>query len=135
MMKKEFLGGYKKMVLDNFKVLETMTRKERQGDLTYLYNYKLIRGFISMKAGSETLPIQGYGIEIERRDMKKGTVVNTEKDSIEYISPQRHKVQELLRMVYKNGVSPIHLVEVLGEYVDTYIEDFDMDVDNKTALN
>lgn len=88
-----------------------------------------------MRVGSEQLPIQTYGIEIERRDLKKGTVVNTVSDSIQYISPQRHKVQELLKMVYKNGLTPIHLVEVLGEYVDTYISDFDLNINNKVALN
>ena len=38
-------------------------------------------------------------------------------------------------MVYKNGLTPIHLVEVLGEYVDTYISDFDLNINNKVALN
>lgn len=123
------------MVLEGSKVLEAMTRKEKQGDLTYHYNYKLIRGFVTMQVGNEVLAIQSYGIEVERQDLKKGSVVNTVKESIQNISPQRHKVQELLRMIYKNGVSPIHLVEVLGEYVDTYIADFDLDVNNKTALN
>ena len=123
------------MLLEGAKVLETMTRKEKQGDLTYLYDYKLIKGHINMRVGSEQLPIQTYGIEIERRDLKKGTVVNTVSDSIQYISPQRHKVQELLKMVYKNGLTPIHLVEVLGEYVDTYISDFDLNINNKVALN
>lgn len=123
------------MVLDNSKVLLTLTRKEKHGDLTYLYNYKLIKGVINIQFEKEMLPIQSYGIEVERQDLKEGSVVNTVKDSIGYISPQRHKVQELLRMIYKNGVSPIHLVEVLGEYVDTYIEDFNSDVINKTALN
>ncbi|WP_407644975.1 DUF6514 family protein [Clostridium polyendosporum] len=42
------------------------------------------------------------------------------------ISPQRHKVHNLLKMIYDNGVSPRHLIDILGEYVDTYVIDFDV---------
>ena len=36
------------MLLEGAKVLETMTRKEKW-DLTYLYDYKLIKGYINMR--------------------------------------------------------------------------------------
>jgi hypothetical protein len=28
-------------------------------------------------------------------------------------------------MVHENTVSPIHMIEILGEYIDEYISDFD----------
>ncbi|MDF2675395.1 MAG: Uncharacterized protein K0R09_3667, partial [Clostridiales bacterium] len=31
----------------------------------------------------------------------------------------------LLKMLYENIVSPLHLLDILGEYVDEYIIDFD----------
>ena len=50
---------------------------------------------------------------------------NIERDSVEYISPALYKVNSLLSLLYNNNVSPVHLVDVIGEYVDEYVEDFD----------
>lgn len=77
---------------------------------------------------------QAYGIEVERQDFLCGDVINIERDKIELISNNRYKVNELLRMLYKYQVSPIHLVDILGEYVDEYIYDFD-DLGNQQVVN
>ncbi len=116
-------------------VVESLSRTEKVGDITYLYNYRVTRGYISMEVEEEVVSSQAYGIEVERQDIVDGVVVNIERDSIENISPQRHKVHNLLRLLYDNVVSPIHLVEVLGEYVDAYIMDFDIYVRDASTLN
>ena len=116
-------------------VVESLSRTEKVGDITYLYNYRVTRGCISMEVEEEVVSSQAYGIEVERQDIVDGVVVNIERDSIENISPQRHKVHNLLRLLYDNVVSPIHLVEVLGEYVDAYIMDFDIYVRDASTLN
>lgn len=116
-------------------VVESLSRTEKIGDITYLYNYRIIKSYISMEVEDDLVSSQAYGIEVERQDIVNGVVVNIERDSIESISPQRHKVHNLLRLLYDNAVSPIHLVEVLGEYVDTYIMDFDINVRNASTLN
>lgn len=67
---------------------------------------------------------EAYGIEVERQDVKDGQTVSIKKDNIKLISNNRNKVYDLLKLLYKNQVSPIHLVEILGEYVDEYIYDF-----------
>ncbi|MEG1286808.1 MAG: DUF6514 family protein [Clostridium sp.] len=67
---------------------------------------------------------EAYGIEVERQDIKNGQPINVKKDNIKLISNNRDKVYELLKLLYKNQVSPIHLIEILGEYVDEYIYDF-----------
>lgn len=67
---------------------------------------------------------QAFGIEIERQDVIDGEVVRIERDSISKISNKEEKVKELLDLVYKYQVSPVHLVDILGEYVDNYISDF-----------
>lgn len=77
---------------------------------------------------------QAYGIEVERQDFVDGEIINIERDKIELISNNRYKVNELLRMLYKHEVSPIHLVDILGEYVDEYIYDFD-DLGNQQVVN
>lgn len=77
---------------------------------------------------------QAYGIEVERQDCKNGQTVNIERDNIKLISNNRYKVNELLRLLYKNQVSPIHLTEILGEYVDRYIYDFN-EIENAKVIN
>lgn len=67
---------------------------------------------------------QAFGIEVERQDSIKGNVVRIERDEIRKISNAKEKVKELLNLVHVNQVSPIHLVDILGEYVDEYILDF-----------
>lgn len=68
---------------------------------------------------------RAYGIEVEREDYNNENVVNIERDSILKISNQVHKVEGLLEKLYNNEVSPIHLVDVIGAYVDEYVLDFE----------
>ena len=82
------------------------------------YSYRMIKGeFVFGKA---------FGIEIERQDLIGGDVVRIERDSISNISNREEKVKELLDLVYKYQVSPVHLVDILGEYVDQYVSDFNI---------
>ena len=67
---------------------------------------------------------QAYGIEVERQDVIDGDLVNIERDSVNNISTNKEKVKKLFDLVSKNNVSPIHLIDVIGEYVDEYITDF-----------
>jgi hypothetical protein len=70
--------------------------------------------------------IQAYGIEIERLDYDKNLLINIERDNINLISPQRKKVENILNLLYENNVSPIHLVDIIGQYADEYVCDFNM---------
>lgn len=106
-------------------VVECLSKAEIIGDVTYTYCYRLIKGQVSLSISEEDIVVQTYGIEIERKDAIDGVVVNIERDSVETISPQRYKVHNLLKLLYDNLVSPVHLVEVIGEYIDEYIIDFD----------
>lgn len=69
---------------------------------------------------------QAFGIEVERQDLIEGSVVQVERDLIRRISNKEEKVKELLDLVHKYQVSPIHLVDILGEYVDNYVSDFNI---------
>ena len=80
------------------------------------YQYKLIKTLI----GKDEV----FGIEIERTDYKGDLEIDSYKDSVELISPVESKVKCLLKMLYENQVSPIHLVDIIGEYVDEYVNDF-----------
>ncbi|WP_185903767.1 DUF6514 family protein [Hathewaya massiliensis] len=106
-------------------IVESISKHVEKDDLKYNYIYRLVRSDMSLYIKSELAQIQTYGIEVERQDVVEGRLINIERDCIKSISPQRYKVHELLKILYTNNVSPIHLVEVLGEYIDEYISDFD----------
>lgn len=115
-------------------VIESMSRSEVADDVIYNYFYRIVKGQVTLPIGSDKIVVQSYGIEIERQDIKDGNVINIERDCINSISPQRYKVQNLLKLLYDNNVSPIHLIDVLGEYVDEYIIDFDKEL-KETVMN
>lgn len=81
------------------------------------YKYKLIKSLM----GEEEV----FGIEIERLDVKGDLIIDSFKDSIDLISPIEEKVNALLKMLYENQVSPIHLIDIIGPYADEYVSDFD----------
>lgn len=63
-----------------------------------------------------------YGIEVERKDIKLGKTVNLERDSIEIVSKDKTKANKLLNLLFKNNVSPIHLVDIISPYVEENYE-------------
>ena len=98
-------------------VLENLLITRCINDVEMKYIYKLTE--------RQYKSVQAYGIEIERDDYKNGENVNIVKDSVDLISPEKEKVKNLLDILYKNEVSPIHLIDIIGEYVDSYVSDFD----------
>lgn len=96
------------------------------------YSYRIIKSqYISPQGDT----VQAYGIEAERTDSDNQEMVAIERARIEYISPNLHKVCNLLSKLYSNNVSPIHLTDVIGEYVDDYTSDFDSFSINRVCNN
>ena len=106
-------------------VIENLYKKVIDGEVSHNYFYRLVKSQISVSMYGELTKVQAYGIEIERQDTVNGAVECIQRDCVENISPQRHKVKNLLKMVYENTVSPIHMIDILGEYIDEYTSDFD----------
>lgn len=109
-------------------VVENLIRTESVDEIKCNYYYRLIKGKILITYETNTVEVQSYGIEIERQDLQDGKLINIERDCVKNISPERHKVHNLLKLLYDNLVSPIHLIDVLGEYIDEYIVDFDKEI-------
>ena len=106
-------------------IIESLYKKITDGDVNYNYAYRLVKNQISVSMYGKLSQIQAYGIEIERQDITNDTVVKIQRDCVENISPQRYKVKNLLKMLCDNTVSPIHMIDILGEYIDEYTSDFD----------
>ncbi|MGL5352167.1 MAG: DUF6514 family protein [Clostridium sp.] len=108
------------------KILESLSSSITNEGTELKYTYRLTE---NKYKGNEA-----YGIEVERHKSLGGQTVDIERDKIDLISINKYKVNSLLELLYKNLVSPIHLVEILGEYVDEYVYDFDK-VKNANILN
>ena len=64
---------------------------------------------------------QAFGIEIERQDFEEGEVINLERD---IVASNQRKAEDILMLLFNNLVSPIHLVDIVGEYADLCVNDF-----------
>ncbi|MFR5264885.1 DUF6514 family protein [Clostridium sp.] len=67
-----------------------------------------------------------YGIEIERKDFEQNNLINIERENMDYIETNKTKALELLKMLWENQVSPIHLIDILGTYADNTIERYSL---------
>ena len=105
-------------------IVEQLTRADQNEGKSMIYSYRMIKKIVTLPFYDLCSEVQCFGIEIERQDLINGVVISIERDSVEAISPYRHKVRELLKLLYDNKVSPIHLIDVLAEYIDEYVLDF-----------
>lgn len=106
-------------------VVQNINKLVSEDNIEYSYSYRVIKSDISIKLKSGSISVQAYGIEVERQDLKNNELINIERESVQYISPHRHKVQQLLKLLCDHTVSPIHLIDVLGEHIDEYVIDFE----------
>ena len=106
-------------------VIENLCKKVTDDNVKHNYFYRLVKSEMSVSMYDEPTKVQAYGIEIERQDIIDDVVVFIERDCVENISPQRHKIKNLMKVLYDNTVSPIHMIDILGDYIDEYISDFD----------
>ena len=102
----------------------------------YVYKYFLLQSIKKVSMENDEIDVQCYGIEIQRERIIADRVVDTYSENIKYMSPQKNKVLGLLNLLKDYEVSPIHLVDVTGDSVDEWVEDFDYVTSNnqKRAL-
>ena len=105
-------------------ILENVSKKIKVEGVNYNYIYRLIKSQVSVLMYGEFTNVNAYGIEIESQNIVDGKIVHIQRDCVENISPQRYKVKNLLKLLYDNTVSPIHMIDILGEYIDDYTSDF-----------
>ncbi|AWK50118.1 hypothetical protein DIC82_02990 [Clostridium beijerinckii] len=107
-------------------LVEEYTSINRDDDVEFRYAYRLIK--------KDYRGIIAYGIEIEREDYVGLKNINLERANIEIISPHRYKVKQLLIKLYNNQVSPLHLIDIIGSYVDEHAYEFDVGIQEQ-AIN
>lgn len=99
-------------------IVESLHSDMKTDDKESRYSFRMVK--------ENFLNGQAFGIEVERQDFMEGNIISIERDFISKISNNEEKVRELLRLLYNYQVSPIHLVDILGEYVDNYVSDFNI---------
>ncbi|MGE5628092.1 MAG: DUF6514 family protein [Solirubrobacterales bacterium] len=106
-------------------LVENLSKAIFDNNVKHEYFYRMFKSEILVDGHDGKIEVQSYGIEIERQDIAEGEVIGIQRDFIKNVSPHRHKVHNLMRMLFDNTVSPIHLVDVIAETLDYYIMDFD----------
>lgn len=106
-------------------IVESMIKEIQVDDRVCKYEYMLTKGNLTLSNVSETINIQSYGIEVERKDFLNGELINIDHDGVKNVSSDRYKVHNLLKILYENIVSPINFIEVIGECIDEYASDYD----------
>ncbi len=101
-------------------VVEEYTCVNKDSEIEFRYEYRLI--------SNNYKGMQAYGIEIERKDYIGVKNVNLEREKVDLVSVNRHKVKKLIVDLYNNQVSPIHLIDIIGGYVDENVYEFDNDL-------
>ncbi|WP_147565614.1 DUF6514 family protein [Clostridium tyrobutyricum] len=109
-------------------VIENLMKTKLGDSKKSNYFYRLIKNNLDIICRWDTVQIQSYGIEIERQDIFNEKLVDICRDCVKNISPDRYKVHNLLKLLYTKEVSPIHLVDIIGDYVDDYAMDFDKQI-------
>lgn len=98
-------------------IAEEYICKSEEDGIEFNYCYRLT------KSTYRGMPV--YGIEIERKDYIGIKNVNMERDRIDMISYEKKKAQDILMSLYRNKLSPIHLVDIIGYYADEFAYESD----------
>lgn len=98
------------------KIKKSLSKIINIDDKEIKYIYRIIEN----KAKS----VQAFGIEIERQDFNNGEIINLERDAVSIVASEEKKANEILMLLFNNLVSPIHLVDIVGEYSDLCISEF-----------
>lgn len=95
------------------------------------YRYILLEGEKELDNFGKKVKVPCFGVEIIREDMKDDHIYSVASDKIECMTIYKYKVVQLIKKLYDNLVSPLHLIDIAGEMADEWTSDFD-DALNKT---
>jgi hypothetical protein len=62
-------------------------------------------------------------------------VVDTFEDRFDSVSPLKSKVLTLLNYLAKNEVSPVHMIDIIGDSVDNWITDYEIEAIGRLSIN
>lgn len=117
------------MVISSVELYNTSIRIEgRSEGCESTYRYILLECKKEINYRGQAMIVPCFGVSIVREDLKDGKVYSVKKDSIECMTTYKYKASQLLKKLYDNLVSPIHLIDIAGEYADEWVEDFEAEL-------
>ena len=90
-----------------------------------LYRYYLIKSNKNIERNDNVVSVPCYGIGIKSEVILNGKILSAYDDTINAVSSVEDKVLKLIEMFKDNNVSPVHLIDIAGEYADEWVDDFD----------
>lgn len=111
---------YKRMEICNCKV-------ETEEQAVYVFRYYLLEDTKKISVNESNINVPCYGIEIISEKIVDGRLKDIFSDSLPVVSSIKSKVVNLIEFLKDNEVSPHHLVDIVGEYADEWVEDFNAD--------
>jgi hypothetical protein len=118
-----FGGGvnlYKRMEICNCKV-------EADEQTRYVFRYYLLEDTKKIFINESHINVPCYGIEISSEKIVNGSLEDIFCDSLTVVSSMKDKVVNLIEFLKDNQVSPHHIVDIVGEYADEWVGDFEKD--------
>jgi hypothetical protein len=111
---------YKRMEICNCKV-------EVEEQVGYVFRYYLLEDTKEISVDESSINVPCYGIEITSERIVNGRIEGIFSDSLNAVSSIKDKVVNLIEFLKNNEVSPYHLIDIIGEYADEWVEDFEKD--------
>lgn len=109
---------YKKVEISTCR---TFVDNERE----YIYRYFLIESNKKININEHIVTVPCYGIDVIREELKEGKIVDIYENMLDCVSSVSEKVVSLIEYLRNNEVSPVHLIDIVGEYADEWVDDFD----------
>lgn len=122
------------MRLDSIEMYSTLIDTGEGDNRRCKYRYMLLEGDKDICNQQETVTLPCFGVEIIREDIVDGNVCSMESDRIPCMTTYRYKAVQLIKKLYVNTVSPLHLIDVAGSLADEWVDDFERQLNGISAL-
>lgn len=99
------------------KVVEELRGREYSLSEIVEYYYKVMENTVAIEIDNKIEASLVYGIQIDKILIEKDGTQSTESEKIDIISCNLELVKEICRIMHKNLVDPIHLVDVLEDNI------------------
>lgn len=99
------------------RVIEVLKGREYSLNKIIEYYYKVIESRAVIENVSLSDGDVVYGIQIDKVLIEKNGDQTTESEKIEIISSNLELVKEICKILHKNLVSPVHLIDVLDDNI------------------
>lgn len=104
-------------------------------DREYVYIYYMTESTKDIVVEDLEVSVASYGIGIVREEIVNGKVIETYEDRFDAVSPFKNKVMSLIDFLIDNEVSPVHLIDIIGENIDNWVSDYEIEAISKLNIN